>query len=228
MGGHGHAPGAVVGGDAVSRRPRHGTVDRLDELDQLVDGDGGDADHDHAHDRDVGSVLAACGPGHAPDAGQAVDGLGGDDGGPGEPGRHAEAGEHVGQDRRQDREPQHLASTGAERSRGVDAVAANPLYAGDRGQRDRREGGTEQQPHLRGVADAEPDDQQHEVGERRKAAQEVDPRLDHRRDRSPRGDGDAKRDADDRGSQHPVGDPPHARPQVLPEVVPEVAGSAVV
>ena len=41
-------------------------------------------------------------------------------------------------------------------------------------------GGEEQQPDLRRVLDAEPDDQQAEVGERRQAADEVDVRLERR------------------------------------------------
>ena len=138
---------------------------------------------DHAEDRDVGLLELLGRPRQAADAGEAVDGLGGDDGRPGEAEGEADAGEEVGQrPTGSDGVPEQPGTGEAPSDRAASIRSRADAAATPRHDRRARSAGTAARKSSQTFEvslDAEPDDQQAEVGERRQAAQEVDLGLEH-------------------------------------------------
>src|SRR5215212_5897189 len=132
-------------------------------LDGQIEQDCRDTDHDDARDGQRCLEFRTGQIGKAADPRNTVVELRGDNGGPGEADRDPNAADHLGQRRGQHDVGDGLEPARPQRKRPIDALLPDTADTVDGGDRDRRERGEEQEPHLRGVADAEPDDQDADV-----------------------------------------------------------------
>ena len=126
---------------------------------------------------DGGVVVIACVFDESADAGQPVEQFGGDHRRVGHADREPDAGERFGQRGRDDDVADDLRAGGAQRAGGLLQADGSRDHRGggrDGGGRQRRQ---RQQGDLRRLVDAQPDDQQEEVGQRRQRAQEGQPRF---------------------------------------------------
>src|ERR1700727_223722 len=119
---------------------------------------------------------------HPADAGGSGDNLAGDQSRIDDADTQPRAGEDLGQRRGKHDMAEYLPLAGAERLRNAHARLGDIPHPVARGHRRDRQGGEEQQGDFRGFADAEPDDQQHEIGELRQRPEEFDERRRERID----------------------------------------------
>jgi hypothetical protein len=141
--------------------------------------------------------------------------LGGDQGGPAEGDGDAHAGQDLGQGRLEDHVPHDLVAARAHGIGRVDLLDRAGADAGPRADRQRREAGEIDQHDLGEVADAEPDDRERQVGERRDRPVELDRRIEDAPGDAVDAHGDADRHGGDQRQEERAEDPVEACQDML-------------
>jgi hypothetical protein len=136
-----------------------------------------DPDHDDPHDHDVGPQEVRCVQHHLAEARGRRNHFGGHQRRPAETDGDPHTGQYLRHRRGNDDVPDDLPFGRAHRIRGVDLLDRHAADAGARRHGERRKARKKDQHDLRRLVDAEPDDDQRQIRERRQRPVELDRRI---------------------------------------------------